>query len=97
MQNSIFTLYILELDSLAVKSAKIFIVLCHFNHKIKNIDRVAMVYTLNEESKVSLRSVFIYFAILHVETMFGNKGDGLLHACISSIRICYWILQTINS
>ena len=22
-----------------------------------------------------------------VETMFGNKGEGLLHACISSIKI----------
>jgi hypothetical protein len=26
--------------------------------------------------------------ILHVETMFGNIGEGLLHACISSI---FWI------
>ena len=24
--------------------------------------------------------------ILHVKTMFGNKGEGLLHACISSIN-----------
>ncbi len=30
---------------------------------------------------MSLRS----FGILHVKTMFGNKGEGLLHACISSL------------
>ncbi len=29
-------------------------------------------------------SVLILFRILHVETMFGNQGEGFLHACISS-------------
>ncbi len=34
---------------------------------------------------MSLRSVLILFKILHVETMFGNEGEGFLHACISSL------------
>ncbi len=43
MQNDIPTLYILELDSFVVKSAKISTILCLFVQKIKNVDRVAMV------------------------------------------------------
>ena len=43
MQNNIPTLYILELDSFVVKSAKISTILCLFVQKIKNVDRVAMV------------------------------------------------------
>ncbi len=78
MQNNIPTLYILKLDSFVVKSAKISTILCLFIQKIKNVDRVA---------NVSLRSVLIC-RILHVETMFGNEGEGFLHACISSIYLC---------
>ncbi len=40
---------------------------------------------------MSLRSVLILFKILHVETMFGNEGEGFLHACISSI-IAVWTI-----
>ncbi len=43
MQNNIPTLYILELDSFVVKSAKISTILCIFVQKIKNVDRIAMV------------------------------------------------------
>ncbi len=43
MQNNIPTLYILELDSFVVNSAKISTILCFFVQKIKNVDRVAMV------------------------------------------------------
>ncbi len=43
MQNNIPTLYILELDSFVVKSAKILTILCLFVQKIENVDRVAMV------------------------------------------------------
>ncbi len=35
----------------------------------------------HDACKASLRS----FRILHVKTIFGIKGEGLLHACISSI------------
>ncbi len=40
-----------------------------------------------DASKVSLRSVLILFRILHVQTIFGNEGEGVLHACISSITL----------
>ncbi len=42
MQNNI-TLYILKLDNLVVKSAKISTILCLFVQNIKNVDRIAMV------------------------------------------------------
>ena len=43
MQNNIPILYILKLDSFAVKSSNISTTLCLFVQKIKNVDRVAMV------------------------------------------------------
>ena len=49
---------------------------------------LCMIYPLcRDASKVSLRSVLILFRILHVETMFGNEGEGFLHACISSLDV----------
>ncbi len=42
--------------------------------------------TYQRRGKVSLRSVLILFRILHVTTMFGNEGEGFLHACVSSIK-----------
>ena len=33
--------------------------------------------------------MLILFRILHVETMFGNEGEGFLHACISSLDILF--------
>ena len=38
--------------------------------------------------------MLILFEILHVETMFGNEGEGFLHACISSI---IWYNQPYSS
>ncbi len=35
-----------------------------------------------------LRSVFILFEILHVETIFGNEGERFLHACMYGSRGC---------
>ena len=43
MQNNIPTLFILELDSFVVKSAKISTILCLFVQKIKTVNRVTMV------------------------------------------------------
>ncbi len=43
MQKTLPSLYILELDSFVVKSAKISTILCLFVQKIKNVDRIAMV------------------------------------------------------
>ncbi len=40
---TLLTLYILKLDNLVVKSAKISTILCLFVQNIKNIDRIAMV------------------------------------------------------
>ncbi len=58
-----------------VKSAKISTILCPFAKK-----KISCCHGSHDACKVSLRS----FGILHVKTMFGNKGEGLLHACISS-------------
>ncbi len=44
MENNIPTLYILELDSFVVKSAKISTVLCPFVKKKQSCIRVAMVH-----------------------------------------------------
>ena len=58
MENNIPTLYILELDSLVVKSAKISTILCPFVQKIK---KKTIVYSCchgsHDASKVSLRLV----------------------------------------
>ena len=43
MQNNIPYLYILELDSSVVKSAKIQPFFCPLVQKLKNIDRIAMI------------------------------------------------------
>ena len=43
MQKSLLTSYILKLDNLVVKSAKISTILCLFVQNIKNVDRIAMV------------------------------------------------------
>ncbi len=60
MENSISTLYILELDSLVVKSAKISTILCPFVQKITK-NKETIVYSCchgsHDASKVSLRSV----------------------------------------
>ncbi len=45
MENNIPTLYILELDSFVVKSAKISTILCPFVQKKRSCIRVAMVHT----------------------------------------------------
>ena len=44
MENNIPTLYILELDSFVVKSAKISTILCPFVQKQQSCIRVAMVH-----------------------------------------------------
>ena len=49
MQNNIPTLYILELDSFVVKSAKISTILCLFVQKIKTVDRIALVTVTTED------------------------------------------------
>ena len=58
MEKNIPTLYILELDSLVVKSAKNSTILCPFVQKIK---KKTIVYSCchgsHDASKVSLRSV----------------------------------------
>ncbi len=89
MQNNIPTLYILTLDSFVVKSAKISTILCLFVQKIKK--RLSYCHGYRDASNVSLRSVLILCKILHVETMFGNEGEGFLHACISSYIILYYL------
>ncbi len=55
MENNIPTLYILELDSFVVKSAKISTILRPFVKKTQPCIRVAM--GSHDASKVSLRSV----------------------------------------
>ncbi len=73
MQNNIPTLYILELDSFVVKSAKMSTILCLFVQKIKNVDRIAMVtvttdYIFNQMSHFMLsqgKFVFAIFACGH--------------------------------
>ncbi len=57
MENNIPTLYILELDSSAVKSTKILAILCSFAQK--SCIRVAMVNISHDASQVTLRSVLI--------------------------------------
>ncbi len=54
----------------------------------KNKKRSSYCHGYRDASNVSLRSVLILFRILHVETMFGNEGEGFLHACISSLCYC---------
>ena len=51
MQNTQPTLYILEIDSFLVTSAKIFTIFFHFTQNIKIIDRVAVVRTSHVASK----------------------------------------------
>ncbi len=53
----------------------------------KNKKRSSYCHGYRDAGNVSLRSVLILFWILHVETMFGNEGEGFLHACISSYNI----------
>ena len=85
MQNNIPTLYILELDSSVVKSAEISTILCPFAPKIKK-KHWWYCHGEHDASKMSLRSMLIKSAMLRVKTMFRNKGEGLLQACISSIH-----------
>ena len=56
MENNIPTLYILELDSFVVKSAKMSTILCPFVQK-KTI-MYSCCHGSHDASKVSLRSVF---------------------------------------
>ena len=72
MQDNIPTLYILELDSCVVKSAKISTIYAFLPKKFKK----AIIVMVNMTRET--------WAIRHVETMFGNKGEGLPQACISS-------------
>ncbi len=44
---------------------------------------------------MSLRSVLILYAVLHVETMIGNEGEGLLQACISS-KFCVYHTSSLH-
>ena len=39
--------------------------------------------------------MLILFRILHVETMFGNEGEGFLYACISSLVVLWYSENTI--
>ncbi len=53
--------------------------------EISRSETSGTIYNLcRDADNVSLHSVLILCRILHVETMFGNEGEGFLHACISS-------------
>ncbi len=55
------------------------------------VTSLCVITLCRDASKVGLRSVLILFSVLHVETMFGNEGEGFLHACISigSPEMCF--------
>ena len=74
MENNIPTLYILELGSFVVKSAKISTVLCPFVQKKQSCIRVAMVHmTQAKWVCVQCWNNSEYFMLKHcVEIMFGN-------------------------
>ena len=95
MQNNIPTLYISKLDSSVFKNSKFQLFMPFLPKNLKNINSVAMVNTTaqREQSEPAFSqrlksiysfiygSVLIKFEILHVDTMFGYKGEGLLQAC----------------
>jgi hypothetical protein len=86
MENKIiYLLYILGIDSSVFKSVKISSIVCRFVQKIskKNNYRVAMTnMTWATRAWVQCWRNYEYFRL---KQCLENIGEGLLHACISSI------------